>query len=113
MLGMVTPRTLLILGAKVKGQGHWGQLHLIITNELNISPQRRGLVQCLCLFVIQWSLKGSTGPTQSYGSLDLFGSSGSLGTFRYSGTFGAFGSLRTFWSSGILGTFGSSGTFGS
>ena len=59
MLGMVTPRTsyghpknpIVFLGAKIKGQGHWGQLHHH-NKLLNISPQCRGLVQCLCLLVL-------------------------------------------------------------
>ena len=49
MLGMVTPRTLLILGCKGQRSRSLGSTSPH-NKLLNISPQRRGLVQCLCLF---------------------------------------------------------------
>ena len=52
MLGMVTPRTLLILGCKGQRSRSRGSTSPHHNKLLNISPQRRGLVQCLCLFQI-------------------------------------------------------------
>ena len=49
---MVTPRTLLILVCKGQRSRSLGSTSPHHNKLLNISPQRRGLVQCLCLLFI-------------------------------------------------------------